>query len=270
MEFKQKYKIEQNFLTKSTKRRSGQLITPSVKFIVAHDTGNPTSTAENNVKYYERTNNEAPASAHIFVDDKKIIECIPSLTTDKPEKAWHVRYNQSKDNELFGYEANDAAIGVEYCYGQGIDANEAYARFIWVISYLCHKFGLNPKTSITGHFILDPGRKTDPVSGLKDSNRTYEKLVEDIGVEYQNCLEDKNKNLNINEVRNNTMMKLIQNTTSKKVYAVGQDNKKHWIFNEKTFNIGRGMNLWGDRSNIEEKNDDGFEEGHTIILISKP
>ena len=73
-------------------------ISPFVKFIVAHDTGNPGSTAQNNVSYYEKTNNETEASAHIFIDDKEIIECIPALTSNKPEKAWHVRYNQSQDN----------------------------------------------------------------------------------------------------------------------------------------------------------------------------
>jgi len=101
MSFTKKFEITKQYLTNNTKRRPGLAIHPSVKFIVAHDTGNFGSTAKNNVDYYQRTNNESQASAHIFVDDKQIIECIPSITTDKPEKAWHVRYNMSKDNELY-------------------------------------------------------------------------------------------------------------------------------------------------------------------------
>ena len=53
-------------------------MSPGVRFIVAHDTGNPGSTAAANVKYYERSRNEMSASAHIFVDDKEIVECIPA------------------------------------------------------------------------------------------------------------------------------------------------------------------------------------------------
>ncbi len=52
-------------------------MSPGVRFIVAHDTGNPGSTAANNVSYYERSRNDQSASAHIFVDDKEILECIP-------------------------------------------------------------------------------------------------------------------------------------------------------------------------------------------------
>jgi N-acetylmuramoyl-L-alanine amidase len=159
---------------------------PHVKFIVAHDTGNPGSTARGNVRYYERSNNEMSASAHIFVDDKEVIECIPALTAT-PEKAWHVLYNVETDNKLYGFNANDAAIGVEYCFGQKIDADEAYKRYVWVMAYICHKFGLDPSKSIVGHHILDPRRKTDPVNGLIKSNRSYEQLLRDVAAEYNEC-----------------------------------------------------------------------------------
>ena len=188
MTFKEKYQITTQYLTSNTKRRSGKLITPSVKFIVAHDTGNPNSTATGNIKYYENTKNIDYASAHIFVDDKNIIECIPALTSDKPERAWHVMYDKPKDNELFGFDSNNAAIGIEYCYGNNIKADEAYRRYIWVIAYTCYKFGLDPSVSITSHCILDPKRKTDPITGLAHSKRTYEQLLKDIVIEYNECI----------------------------------------------------------------------------------
>ncbi|MDA0616973.1 N-acetylmuramoyl-L-alanine amidase, partial [Acinetobacter baumannii] len=113
------------YLTKPSKRRSGLLMSPGVRFVVAHDTGNPGSTAAANVRYYESSRDVQSASAHIFVDDKQILECIPALT-GTPEKAWHVLYNVETDNRMFGLNANDAAIGVEYCFGDNIDADEAY------------------------------------------------------------------------------------------------------------------------------------------------
>lgn len=187
MAFEMKYSITARYLTTPSKRRSGTLMSPGVRFIVAHDTGNPNSTAANNVSYYQNSRDKESASAHIFVDDHEIIECIPALTAP-PEKAWHVLYNVPADNQLYGYNANDAAIGVEYCYGDKINADEAYKRYLWVIVYACNKYGLDPAKSIVGHFFLDPQRKTDPVTGLAHSRRTYEQLLRDIVTEYQECL----------------------------------------------------------------------------------
>lgn len=187
MSFLQKYTITPRYLTKPSKRRSGKLIIDGVKFIVAHDTGNPGSTAANNVGYYERSRNEDSASAHIFVDDKEIIECIPALTAPS-EKAWHVLYKVDTDNHIYGYDANDAAIGVEYCYGGHINADEAYRKYVWVIASICERFKLDPATAVVGHFFLDPNRKTDPVTGLAQSRRTYDQLLKDIVTEYQACV----------------------------------------------------------------------------------
>jgi len=186
MAFTMKYMVSPAYLTKPSKRRSGQPMNPGVRFIVAHDTGNVNSTARNNVNYYENSRNEKAASAHLFVDDREILECIPALT-GAPEKAWHVRNDVAQDNELYGFNANDAAIAVEYCYGRKIDADEAYRKYVWVIAYACDSFNLDPRDRITGHFILDPDRRTDPVSGLAHSRRTYEQLLRDDIDEYLAC-----------------------------------------------------------------------------------
>lgn len=182
-----KYQITARLLSKPSRRRSGASISPAVKFVVAHDTGNPNSTAAQNVAYYEQSRNELTASAHLFVDDREIIQCIPALVGDVPEKAWHVLYAVPTDNQLYGYDANDAAIGVEYCYGNRIIADEAYRKYVWVLAYACHRFALDPATRVVGHFFLDPHRRTDPVTGLAHSRRTYEQLLRDIVEEYRVC-----------------------------------------------------------------------------------
>ncbi len=186
MAFKEKYRVVPRYLAAGTKRRSGKLISPTVKFIVAHDTGNPNSTAHSNVRYYQSSVNEMSASAHLFVDDREIIECVPALT-GTPEKAWHVLYGVVADNNLYGYNANDTAIGVEYCYGTNINADEAYNRYVWVMAYICYRFTLDPRKAIVGHFFLDPLRKTDPVTGLAHSRRTYEQLLRDVADEFTAC-----------------------------------------------------------------------------------
>ena len=164
-------------------------MSPGVRFIVAHDTGNPGSTARQNVRFYNNTPNpDRVASAHLFVDHREIIECIPALTgSGPPEKAYHVLYSVPRDDQLFGVNANDAAIGVEYCYGGSIDADEAYRKYVWVMAFACARFALDPRTSIVGHFVLDPQRKTDPMSGLGQSHRLYEQLLRDVVDEYEAC-----------------------------------------------------------------------------------
>jgi N-acetylmuramoyl-L-alanine amidase len=190
MSFKMKYSVTPQYLTAPSERRSGIKI-PKVRFVVAHDTGNASSTAKGNVKYYENSRNDMSASAHIFVDDKEIIECIPALT-GTPEKAWHVMYNKPKDNQLFGDDANDVAIGIELCYGGQINNEEAYKRYIWVLAYTCYKFGLNPAKDITGHFILDPERKTDPENALRTMGKSFKQLINDVVKEYNDCLSTQN------------------------------------------------------------------------------
>lgn len=185
--FKMKYAIEKQYLTPNTKRRSG-IEMEHVGFIVAHDTGNDGSTARGNVDYYENSRNEKSASAHTFIDDTHIIECIPA-TTGKPEKAWHVLYDKPLDNKLFGDDANDIAIGVELCYGGKINNKEAYKRYVWYMAYLCYKFQLNPRKHIVGHCDLDPERKLDPTkNAFKKIGITWAQFINDVVAEYNDCI----------------------------------------------------------------------------------
>lgn len=169
--------ITTKLLTPKTKRRPGLLIS-KVLFIVAHDTGNPGTSAAGNVKWYESTNNEASVSAHIFVDDKEVIECIPAFKL--PEKAWHVLYERTIDNKLFGADANNAAIGVELCYGGKIDNKKAYENYVLILAGLCKTHKLDPLTKIVSHAELDPERKTDPINSLKLVGKDMTSLKQDV------------------------------------------------------------------------------------------
>jgi N-acetylmuramoyl-L-alanine amidase len=179
------YPVVADYATLGSKRRPGTRIA-EVKFIVAHDTGNPGASARNHARWYRNDPNPPPklvSSAHIFVDDLDVVETIPVLTDD-PEVAFHVRYSVDTDNKMFEADANSSAIGVEYCFGGTIDADAAYDRYVWVLAYLCGKFGLDPATRVVGHHVLDPGRKVDPPNGLAASARTYDGLLADVATRF--------------------------------------------------------------------------------------
>ncbi|WP_243633396.1 peptidoglycan recognition protein family protein [Paenibacillus xerothermodurans] len=185
-----KYDIVPRYLSGPSKRRPTAPMQPC-RFIVAHDTGNPGSTAAGNVAYYQNTRNAQEASAHIFVDDKQILECIPFLTA-RPEKAWHVRYNVPGDNQRYGVDANDAAGGIELCHGGSIDIKQAYSRYVWLIAFACYTYNLNPSVDIAGHFELDPARRTDPKGALQLLGKTFRDFIEDVTAEYAACIRSDN------------------------------------------------------------------------------
>ena len=165
------------YLPNFTKRRSGQKIL-GVKFIVAHDTGNLNSTAMQNVDYYIKSANEDFASAHTFIDDKNIIECLP-----QDEKANHVRRNTTADNLLFGLDANDYALGIELCYFSDKERSKiAYLNYVEYIKGLCQKYNLNPTTHVVGHYTLDKERRTDPLNAFSLIGKAWNDFVKDLTV----------------------------------------------------------------------------------------
>lgn len=197
MTFKMKFPVETDYLPKGTKRRSGTKAA-KIKFVVLHDVGNDGynkttkrkngTTAKNNISYY-RNSPTISASAHTFIDDKEILECIPAVT-GTPEKAWHVLYNKKLDNTIYGADSNDAAIGVELCYypEDKVRSLKAYEKYVWYCAYLAYYFKLDPKKCFIGHEKIDPGRKVDPSNGLKWIGKTTNSCIQDIIKEYNECL----------------------------------------------------------------------------------
>ncbi|URJ42216.1 N-acetylmuramoyl-L-alanine amidase family protein [Paenibacillus polymyxa] len=176
-----KYVIERRYINKRHNVRPGARLTSGAPvFLVAHDTGNPGASADNHYTYFQNLKDRS-ASAQVFVDDKKILEIIPTGTGPDPaEKAWHVLYNVTMDNERFGDDANDIALGVELCFGGKIDTLEAYKRFVWYLAYCCNKWGINPRTHILSHKQLDPARKRDVDQALATIGKTLKDLVQDV------------------------------------------------------------------------------------------
>jgi N-acetylmuramoyl-L-alanine amidase len=174
MSFKMKYEIIENFITSSSrpkKKAKGRT------FGVVHDTGNVNSTALSNRNWFQDSAPEA--SAHSFTDDKEIILLMPM-----DEIAWHVRYSVSN--------ANDYAVGHELCYFTDIKrSKKAYEKFVWLWAYTCYKYDFDPHKDLRTHAELDPSRRTDPHNAFKRIGITWEKFLDDIKAEMEDCM---NKN----------------------------------------------------------------------------
>ncbi len=174
-------KVRYDLLTKGTRRYGEQLDGGKPQFIVAHDTGNPNTSAQTNVNYYENTYNipwNNVASAHIFVDDKEAIICIPTT-----EKAWHVLYDSPTDNLWYGDDANDVAIGVEICYFTNDKERnkKALDNGARVLAYLAEYWKIDYKTHMPGHQDIqadkqDPGNVLS-ANGYSRKTSNLDKLV---------------------------------------------------------------------------------------------
>ncbi|MEX2947718.1 peptidoglycan recognition family protein [Staphylococcus warneri] len=148
-------------------RRTGQpLDTGSPIFAVYHDTGNPGSTAQQNVNYYKNTYDidwGSTASAHFFVDDEECVICVPL-----DEKAWHVLYDTPTDNYYYGDDANDAAFGGELCYfsedrERSLKALDNFAR---VFAVLVDSWGIDHWNKCPGHQDIQADKR-DPGNALE-------------------------------------------------------------------------------------------------------
>lgn len=160
-----------------------RLVTGSPAFFVAHDTGNPGTSADNHWTYFQRQT-ERTASAQVFIDDQRILEIIPTGTgADPAEQAYHVIRSVKKDNELYGYDANHAALGIELCYSGSIVFAAAYQRLVWYLALCCSKWGKTPSTHIVSHRQLDPARKRDIDQALEANGKTLGDLIRDVTVE---------------------------------------------------------------------------------------
>lgn len=215
MAIKNKYKVEQKYITNKLARGGSKL--KELRYFVAHETANNSANADAHYKYFQ--NIKIQASAHTFVDDNKILEIIPI-----DEKAWHVKYNNDKQTLGLGL-ANDYAIGTELCRTGSFKG--AYDRYVWYHAYLCKKFGKQPKKHITAHKFEDPARRRDPQSWLEPNGVTWGKFISDVQKYYDNWEGEAEKvDVPSKPVAKPTKNNLAQTTTSVVDYlnATGQNS----------------------------------------------
>lgn len=112
--------------------------TQKIKYIVIHYTANNGDTAEGNAKYCHRNNNR-PASAHYFVDEKEIWQAVKEGDT-----AFHCGGKSYVHKEC----RNQNAIGIEMCsrkdtLGKYYIKPEVVKRAAALVRQLMEKYGID-------------------------------------------------------------------------------------------------------------------------------
>lgn len=125
-----------------------------IQYIVVHDTGNTTDTAEDNAKYFNRANRDA--SAHYFVDDHVIYQVV-----EDNRAAWHCGDGQGQ----FGI-TNHNSIGIEMCRKNNNVTPTTENNTIALIKILMQKYNVDVD-HVVRHF--DASRKICPSSFAADN-----------------------------------------------------------------------------------------------------
>lgn len=134
--------IKQNITSVNKSSRGGQ----PIQYIVVHYTAGNGDTAYNNTQYFKSVDRQA--SAHYFVDEHEIWQCVPDEL-----KSWHCGttgkyYHQSCRNYN--------SIGIEMCsrkdaQGKYYIKQEVVDKTIELTKYLMKKYGI-PKDRVIRHY----------------------------------------------------------------------------------------------------------------------
>lgn len=119
------------------------------KYIVVHYVGAQSSTALNNCKYF--AGGDRQASAHYFVDDTSIWQCI-----EDKHGAWHVGNTRTEVN-------NKNSLGIEMCcMGPNLTVTEkTEANTVDLVKYLMNKYNI-PVANVRTHYQVSGCTKTCP------------------------------------------------------------------------------------------------------------
>lgn len=119
------------------------------KYIVVHYVGAQSSTALNNCKYF--AGGDRGASAHYFVDDNSIYQCI-----EDKHGAWHVGNTRTEVN-------NKNSIGIEMCcMGANLGVTEkTEANTLDLVKYLMAKYNI-PVANVRTHYQVSGNSKVCP------------------------------------------------------------------------------------------------------------
>ena len=151
------------------KQMGGRRDKGDIKFIVIHYTGNTSKGANADAHYRYLQNATRYGSAHYYVDDNNIIQCIGDSIT-----AWSVGDNQGYGNALNGC-TNYNSISVEMCVNSDGDFNKTLFNTIELTKELIRNF---PNARVCRHY--DVTRKNCPAMMSGKNNAKWNDFLKEI------------------------------------------------------------------------------------------
>ena len=144
----------------------------TIKFIVIHDTGNPSKGADAEAHYRYLQTATRYGSAHYYVDDKEIIQTIGDSLT-----AWAVGDKWAWKNRTRTDVTNYNSLSAELCINKGIGKEKAYKNLVELTKNLMKKFNITDD-KVVRHY--DATGKLCPNSWSKDNWSKWWQFKEDI------------------------------------------------------------------------------------------
>lgn len=127
-----------------------------IKYIVIHDTGNRSKGADALAHYRYFNGGNRGASAHYFIDDKRVVQLVGDSLA-----SWHCGDGKGR----YGI-TNSNSIGIEICINSDGDYNIAVANTIELVKNLMERFNV-PAERVIRHY--DTSRKSCP-NTMKPNN----------------------------------------------------------------------------------------------------
>lgn len=118
------------------------------RYVVVHDTGNASRSADAMAHWRYFCDESANASYNYIADDKVIIECV-----EPPYAAWHAGVGKSgirkdgKKSDITNYNS----IGVSYCINKGADIEKAVRNCAIAAAYACITYDI-PLDNVVRHY----------------------------------------------------------------------------------------------------------------------
>lgn len=142
--------ITEAYCTNNSRYKAAQIFSP--QGVVLHSIGTPQPKARALYNYWQ--NNGSPYVVHYMVDDTEILHCMPDNY-----KCWHVcspgndkwlgiemgEPSQIKYTSGSTFTVSDLPAAQAYC-------EKTYKNAVWLIAYLCKKYGWDPMTQVWTHY----------------------------------------------------------------------------------------------------------------------
>ncbi len=124
----------------------------SIKYIVLHDTGNPSKGADADAHFQYFNGGNRNSSADFFVDDKTVLQV--------NDFARYYTYHVGDGKGKYGI-TNQNSIGIEICVNQDGDYKRAFEKAVELTKYLMKELNI-PIARVVRHY--DASRKNCPAS----------------------------------------------------------------------------------------------------------